>query len=332
MKKVVIFLMCFNLFSREFNNLKINGMGFDFDMDYLSIPNTFDLSLYYVLNDSKISPFIGLGSDYHKTILFVSGFKYFFRNFSSKIFYEIRTPFNLNKKYIEHEGNFLFGYNFDYFKFENSFTIGLINNLLAVDNVENIYFNTLTLKNKISLLVPIYYSEFQRMDTKVIFVYRYLFGNEDQVYNVHWNFKYLLSLPFGELGFKVDFLKSDSLFETDLETRVDYHALNLYPLAFPLFDDPNSIFNTIFNFGFEYRVFFLEYLRNAVSDLFLLISFDVGYGFDDVFIDNGKFLYIVSFGIGYKLFREIPFVFKVGINQDKQFMLGFIVSSINFDN
>ncbi|WP_418906599.1 hypothetical protein QIA30_06465 (plasmid) [Borreliella turdi] len=332
MKKVIVFLICFNLFSKEPNNLKINGIGFDFDMDYLSIPNTFDLSLYYVLNDSKISPFIGLGSDYYKTILFASGISYFFRNFFSKVFYEIRAPFNFDKKYIEHIGKFLFGYNFYYFKFENTLTIGLINNLLTVDNIENVYSNTLTLKNKISLLVPIYYSEFQRMDTKAVFVYKYLLGGEDQIYKVHWNFKYLFSIFFGELGFKVDFLKSGSLFETDLETRVDYHALNLYPLSFPFLDDPNSIFNTIFNFGFEYRVFFLEYLRNAFSDLFLSISFDIGYGFDDVFVDNGKFLYITSFGIGYKLFREVPFVFRMGINQDKQFMLGFIVSSINFDN
>lgn len=80
--------------------------------------------------------------------------------------------------------------------------------------------------------------------------------------------------------------------------------------------------------------YFFEYLRNAFSDLLLSISFDIdiGYGFDGVFVDNGKFLYITSFGIGYKLFREVPFVFRMGINQDKQFMLGFIVSSINFDN
>ncbi|WP_029362441.1 hypothetical protein [Borreliella garinii] len=86
MKKVIVFLICFNLFSKEPNNLKINGIGFDFDMDYLSMPNTFDLSLYYVLNDSKISPFIGLGSDYYKTILFASGISYFFRNFFLKYF------------------------------------------------------------------------------------------------------------------------------------------------------------------------------------------------------------------------------------------------------
>ncbi|ACL35039.1 conserved hypothetical protein (plasmid) [Borreliella garinii Far04] len=37
--------------------------------------------------------------------------------------------------------------------------------------------------------------------------------------------------------------------------------------------------------------YFFEYLRNAFSDLFLSISFDIGYGFDDVFVDSGKFLY-----------------------------------------
>ncbi|ACL35062.1 hypothetical protein [Borreliella garinii] len=37
-----------------------------------------------------------------------------------------------------------------------------------------------------------------------------------------------------------------------------------------------------------------------------------------------NFFIITSFGIGYKLFREVPFVFRMVINQDKQFMLGFM--------
>lgn len=42
MKEVTVFLICLNLFSREFDSfLKLSGMGLDFDIDYLSMPNTF---------------------------------------------------------------------------------------------------------------------------------------------------------------------------------------------------------------------------------------------------------------------------------------------------
>ncbi|WP_162532740.1 hypothetical protein [Borreliella garinii] len=51
MKEVAVFLICLNLFSREFDSLKLSGMGLDFDIDYLSMPNTFNLSLHYALND-----------------------------------------------------------------------------------------------------------------------------------------------------------------------------------------------------------------------------------------------------------------------------------------
>nr|WKT13898.1 hypothetical protein LKV13_04615 [Borrelia sp. BU AG58] len=64
------------------------------------------------------------------------------------------------------------------------------------------------------------------------------------------------------------------------------------------------------------------------SGLFLQCYLIWGYELFDILLDNGKFLYISSLGIGYKLFKEIPFVFKVGINQDRQLLFGFIVSSI----
>ena len=192
------------------------------------------------------------------------------------------------------------------------------------------YLNTLTLENKVDFLAPIYYSEFQRVETKVSFIYKYLPESRSTLSST-LNFKYILSIPFGELGLKSDFLKSDSLTETNLNTKVDYNSLNFYPVVIPSSNNANNSFNTIFNFGFEYRIFFLEYLRNVASDLFLALSFDTGYGLSDNFLDNGRFLYISSLGIGYKLFKEVPFVFKVGINQDKQLLFGFVVSSIIFD-
>ncbi|AYE36704.1 hypothetical protein DB313_04530 [Borrelia turcica IST7] len=336
MKRIILFLslslIYMNLFSEELDELEIKGLDFSFDANYLSLPNTFEFALDIIHNDSKISPFIDMGTDYYQVMLFGTGLAYAFRSFSSKLFYEIRIPFNLNSKSIEHIGNLSLGYNFDYLKVENTLRIGLINHLLkAMGDLKHKYLNTLTLENKVDFLAPIYYSEFQRAESRVSFIYKYLPESQDQLYRVHWNFKYLLSIPFGEIGLKSDFLKTDSLTETDLNTRIDYNSLNFYPVALPFSNNANNSFNTIFNFGFEYRIFFLEYLRNVASDLFLVLSFDTGYGLSDNFLDNGRFLYISSLGIGYKLFKEIPFVFKVGINQDKQLLFGFVVSSIIFD-
>nr|WKT13909.1 hypothetical protein LKV13_04670 [Borrelia sp. BU AG58] len=336
LKRIILFLSLFliymNLFSEELDKFEIRGLDFSFDVNYLSLPNTLEFALDIIQNDSKTSPFIGVGTNYYQMMLFGTGIAYAFRSFSSKLFYEIRLPFNFPRRLVEHIGNLSLEYNFDYLKFNNTIRIGLINHLLqAMDGVKRKYVNTLTLENKADLLVPIYYSENQRADTKVSFIYKYLPKDQDQLYLVHWNFKYLLSIPFGELGLKADFLQSDSLTEHDLDTRVDYNSLNFYPVAFPSSENTNNSLNTIFNFGLEYRIFLLEHIRSVASDLFLALSFDMGYGLFNILLDNGKFLYISSLGIGYKLFKEIPFVFKVGINQDRQLLFGFIVSSIIFD-
>ncbi|UGQ16586.1 MULTISPECIES: hypothetical protein [unclassified Borrelia] len=336
MRRIILFLSLLlvypEFFTEEPDELKIKGLDFSFDANYLSLPNTFEFALDVIHNDSKISPFIDMGTDYYQMILFGTGLSYAFRSFSSKLFYEIRIPFNLNSKSIEHMGNLSLGYNFDYLKLDNNLRIGWINHLLKVKSgLKHKYLNTLTLENKVDFLAPIYYSESQRAETKVSFIYKYLLENQNQIYQVHWNFKYLLAIPFGEIGLKSDFLQSDSLTKTELNTRINYNSLNFYPVALPSPNDTKSSFNTIFNFGFEYRIFFLEHLRNVVSDLFLVLSFDTGYGLSDSFLDNGRFLYISSLGVGYKFFKEVPFVFKVGINQEKRLLFGFIVSSIIFD-
>ncbi|WNZ67084.1 hypothetical protein [Borreliella garinii] len=162
---------------------------------------------------------------------------------------------------------------------------------------------------------------------------KYLPDNNEQFYRVHWNLKYLVYIPFGELGFKVDLgmagnFKKSSIFEAGF----DYNALNFYALTIPKMDQDSLYFNVISNFGLEYRLFFLEALKNIASDLFLVMSSDIGYGMkEDLLLDKGKFLYILGFGIGYKLFKEVPFVFKVGINQDKKLSFGFLLSSIIFE-
>ncbi|WP_418906491.1 hypothetical protein QIA30_05340 (plasmid) [Borreliella turdi] len=344
MKKFLFLLFtCFGIFANELedelSDFVIRGVDFEFHLDYLSVPNNFENNFDFILNikenDSKISPFFRLGTDYSKMFLFGYGLAYDFRKFFSKVFYEIRIPFIFNSKNIEHVGNFEIGYNFDYLRLENRFRSGLINHLIkeAEVSVDRLYHNALTLENTIAILLPIYYSEFQRADIRTSFLYKYLPDNNEQFYRVHWNLKYLISIPFGELGFKADFgmagdFKKSSIFETGF----DYNALNFYALTIPKMDQDSLYFNFVSNFGLEYRLFFLETLRNLASDLFLVLSLDIGYGMkEDFLLDKGNFLYILGFGMGYKLFKEVPFVFKVGINQDKKLSLGFLLSSIIFE-
>lgn len=135
------------------------------------------------------------------------------------------------------------------------------------------------------------------------------------------------------MGFKVDLgmagnFKKSSIFETGF----DYNALNFYALTITKMDQDGIYFNVVSNFGLEYRLFFLEALKNLASDLFLVMSSDIGYGMkEDFLLDKGKFLYILGFGIGYKLFKEALFVFKAGINHDKKLSFGFLLSLIIFE-
>ncbi|MCD2332697.1 hypothetical protein [Borreliella americana] len=346
MKKFLFLILpCFGVFANdldgELGDFVISGVDFEFRLDYLSVPNNFENNFDFILNikenDSKISPFFRLGTDYSKMFLFGTGLAYDFRKFFSKVFYEIRVPFIFDSKNIEHIGNFEVGYNFDYLRLENRFRSGLMNNLIKETeaNVGGSYHNALTVENTVAILLPIYYSEFQRADIRTSFLYKYLSDNNEQFYRVHWNLKYLVSIPFGELGFKADlgvagdFKKSSS---SIFETGFDYNALNFYALTIPKMDQESLYFNVVSNFGLEYRLFFLESLKNLASDLFLVLSADIGYGIkEDLLLDKGKFLYILGFGIGYKLFKEVPFVFKVGINQDKKLSFGFLLSSIIFE-
>ncbi|WP_418456594.1 hypothetical protein [Borreliella lusitaniae] len=345
MKKLFfLILICFSVFANELDdelsNLSMRGLDFEFHFDYLTVPNNFENNFDFILNikdnDSKISPFFRLGTDYSKMFLFGSGLAYDFRKFFSKVFYEIRIPFIFDSKNIEHIGNFEVGYNFNYLRLENRFRSGLMNHLLKETEVGvgGPYHNTLTLENTVAILLPIYYSEFQKADIRTSFLYGYLPDNNEQFYRVHWNLKYLVSIPFGELGFKVDLgmagdFKKSSIFENGF----DYNALNFYAFTIPKMEQNSLYFNIISNVGLEYRLFFLEALKNPASDLFLVLSLDIGYGMKDdyYFLDKGKFLYILGFGMGYKLFKELPFVFKVGINQDKKLSFGFLLSSIIFE-
>ncbi len=344
MKKVFfLILICFDVFANELDDelsdLVISGVDFEFHLDYFSIPNNFENNFDFILNikenDSKIAPFFRLGTDYSKMFLFGSGLAYDFRNFFSKVFYEIRIPFVFDSKNIEHIGNFEFGYNLNYLRIENRFRSGLMNHIIKETevSVDKSYHNALTLENTVAILFPIYYSEFQRADIRTSFLYKYLPDNNEQFYRVHWNLKYLVYIPFGELGFKVDLgmagnFKKSSIFETGF----NYNALNFYALTIPKMDQDSLYFNVVSNFGLEYRLFFLEVLKNLASDLFLVMSSDIGYGMkEDFLLDKGKFLYILGFGMGYKLFKEVPFVFKVGINQDKKLSFGFLLSSIIFE-
>ncbi|AHH13256.1 Hypothetical protein BHO_0900056 (plasmid) [Borrelia hermsii YBT] len=340
MKKLFfLLLICFGVFANELDDLIIRGVDFEFHLDYLSVPNDFKNNFDFILNikenDSQISPFFRLGTDYSKMFLFGSGLAYDFRQFFSKIFYEIRLPFIFDSKNIEHIGNLEIGYNFNYLRLENRFRLGLMNHLVKEmeDNVGRSYHNALTLENTVDILLPIYYSEFQRADIRASFLYKYLSDNNEQFYRVHWNLKYLVSIPFGELGFKVDLGSADAFKESTIFViGFDYNALNFYALTVPKIDQSNLYFNVISNFGFEYRLFFLEALKNVASDLFLVLSSDIGYGMkEDYSLDKGKFLYILGFGVGYKLFKDVPFVFKVGINQDKKLLFGFLLSSITFE-
>ena len=140
MKRIILFLslslICPDLSSEELDRLEIKGLDFSFDADYLSLPNTFEFALDIINNDSKISPFIDMGTDYYQVILFGTGLAYAFRSFSSKLFYEIQIPFNLNSKSIEHIGYLSLGYTFDYLKVENTLRIGLINHLLKDEWLE----------------------------------------------------------------------------------------------------------------------------------------------------------------------------------------------------
>ncbi|QMU99811.1 hypothetical protein F0310_05180 (plasmid) [Borrelia sp. A-FGy1] len=347
MKKLfflILIFICFSAFANELDDelsdLSINGMDFEFYLDYLSVPNNFENNFDFILNikenDSKISPFFRLGTDYSKIFLFGFGLAYDFRNFFSKAFYEIRIPFIFDYKNTEHIGNFEVGYNFNYLRLENIFRSGFMNHLIKETGVsvgKNSYHNVLTLENKFDILLPIYYSEFQRADIRTSFLYRYLPDNNEQFYRVHWNLKYLVSVSLWELGFKADLgmagdFKKSSIFETGF----DYNALNFYALTIPKMDQDSNYFNVISNFGLECRLFFLEVLKNLASDLFLVLSSDIGYGMkESSLLDKGKFLYILGFGIGYKLVKEVPFVFKVGINQDKKLLFGFLLSSIIFE-
>ncbi|AHH09033.1 hypothetical protein baBA2_000883 (plasmid) [Borrelia anserina] len=340
MKKLFfLLLICFGAFSNELDDLIVRGMDFEFYFDYLNVPNDFKNNLDLIFNikenDSKISPFFRLGTDYSKMFLFGSGLAYDFRQFFSKAFYEIRIPFIFNSKNIEHIGNLEFGYNFNYLRLESRFRSGLINHLIkeTEDSVGRSYYNTLTLENTIAILLPVYYSEFQRADIRASFLYQYLLDNNEQFYRVHWNLKYLVSISFGELGFKADLGMAGAFRKfTIFETGFDYNALNFYALTIPKVDQDSIYFNFISNFGLEYRLFFLEALKNVASDLFLVLSSDIGYGMkEEYYLDKGKFLYIVGFGMGYKLFKDVPFVFKVGINQDKKLLFGFLLSSIIFE-
>ncbi|AWG43329.1 hypothetical protein CR532_04855 (plasmid) [Candidatus Borreliella tachyglossi] len=334
----IIFLICLKsmLMASEFYDISIKKGRFGYNINYFNIPpNNISLFYYIFINDSTLGSSISFGTDYCKTLFLNSGIHYGFRSFSSHIFYTSNIPFSFNHQYIEHIGSLNLGYNFNYFKLENNFKIGLMNHSPKLPDAQlkpYKFINTLTLINTVLFLLPLYYSETQRAETNISFSYKYIPEYQDNIYKIHWTAKYLVSIPYSEIGLKSDIIHSGYLGgNTNFKIGNDYNAINLYSLAF----FPKNIstrFNTILNLEVEYRLFFLQHLENIASDLFLSASSNIGHGIMEVPLSKSQLLYIINFGIGYKFNREIPFTLRIGFNQNMQLLIGFFSSPITFSN